>query len=238
MSEILKETDLFDPLKHWLEYNGYTVRGEVRGCDVIAMKDDEVIAIELKLRLNLELIIQATKRQRVAEAVYVAVPAMQRKNRNWRGIRHLLRRLEVGLIFVHFNLEEPQVEIVFHPVSYQKRRFKKPRALVIREIEGRQENFNKGGSVRKKIVTAYRQEAIHIACCLERLGDMSPKAMRELGTGDRTTAILGSNFYGWFARVSRGIYSLTARGRSDLVKYAHIANVFYNELDSTENDNG
>ncbi len=230
----MKETELFDPLKNWLEANGYTVRGEVRGCDLVAVKDDEVIAIELKLRLNLELLIQAAKRQRMSEAVYVAVPAEQRKNRNFRGIRHLLRRLELGLIFVHFNLDELQVEIVFHPIALQRRKIKRDRALVIREVVGRGENYNTGGSVRKEIVTAYRQEAIHIACCLDKFGDLSTRDLRGMGTGDRTTAILSSNFYGWFARVRRGVYCLTVRGREDLVRFAHVAKGFYKKLEKTD----
>ncbi len=233
MSEPQKETELFDPVKVWLEKRGYTVRGEVRGCDLIAKKDDEVIAIELKLRLNLELLIQAAKRQRLSEAVYVAVPAKQRKNRNWRGIRHLLRRLELGLILVHYSLKEPQVEIIFHPIPLQRRKIKRDRALVIREVEGRETNYNKGGSVRKEIVTAYRQEAIHIACCLDRFGELSPKSLREMGTGDRTGSILSSNFYGWFSRVSHGIYALTGKGRDDLVRFAHVAQSFYERMDET-----
>ena len=43
----LRETELYPPVKAYLEANGYTVRAEVLGCDVVALKDDDVVAVEL-----------------------------------------------------------------------------------------------------------------------------------------------------------------------------------------------
>ncbi len=34
----LKETDLFEPVKHYLENQGYDVYGEVKNCDITAKK--------------------------------------------------------------------------------------------------------------------------------------------------------------------------------------------------------
>jgi len=45
----MHETDLFPPIKKHLEASGYTVRAEVRDCDITAFKDDELIIIELKI---------------------------------------------------------------------------------------------------------------------------------------------------------------------------------------------
>ena len=35
----MQETDLFPPVKKYLEANGYTVRAEVKNCDITATKD-------------------------------------------------------------------------------------------------------------------------------------------------------------------------------------------------------
>jgi len=70
----MKESDLFKPIKKYLETSGYKVRAEVKNCDITATKDDELIIIELKLSVNIQLLIQATDRQRITDSVYVAIP--------------------------------------------------------------------------------------------------------------------------------------------------------------------
>jgi hypothetical protein len=42
------ETDLSKPLQTYLAAQGYTVRCEVKHCDIVAVKDDVLIVIELK----------------------------------------------------------------------------------------------------------------------------------------------------------------------------------------------
>ena len=76
-----------------------------------------------------------------------------------------------------------------------------------------------GGSTRRKLVTAYRENALQIACYLDAMGPLSPKELRELGTGPKTQSILYSDFYGWFERVDRGLYGLKAAGREELGQY-------------------
>jgi hypothetical protein len=87
---------------------------------------------------------------------------------------------------------------------------------VLEEISRRTADYNRGGSTRKKLVTAYRENAIQIACCLLVTGKTSPAALRALGTGPKTLSILRFNAYGWFERVDRGIYALSAQAKSDL----------------------
>ena len=56
------ETTLYLPIKRFLEEAGYSVKGEVGGCDILALSDDEpplVVICELKLTFNLELVLQA-----------------------------------------------------------------------------------------------------------------------------------------------------------------------------------
>ena len=122
----MKESDLFVPIKKYLEKANYTVRAEVKNCDITATKDDELIIIELKLSVNVQLLIQATDRQHITDSVYVAIPKSAIKNRKrWQGIKHILRRLELGLLLVDSkNLENP-IEIVFHPIKFQKKKISK-----------------------------------------------------------------------------------------------------------------
>jgi hypothetical protein len=188
----IAETDLYNPVRDYLIANGYTVRAEVHSCDIAAVKDDELIVIELKRAFSTSLLIQATERQKLTDSVYVAIPRPKGGTRTsqWKGNLHLLRRLEVGLIFVAVGSRVKCVEVVFHPIPYERKKKHRARRAVLREVETRTGDFNTGGSCRTKLMTAYRESAIHIACCLEQLGPMAPKQLRALGTGDKTLSIL------------------------------------------------
>ena len=64
------ETALYLPVKRFLEKLGFTVKGEVGGCDLVALSDDDppvVVIGELKLTFNLELILQAVDRAGAAD---------------------------------------------------------------------------------------------------------------------------------------------------------------------------
>ncbi|HZJ82797.1 MAG TPA: DUF2161 family putative PD-(D/E)XK-type phosphodiesterase [Clostridia bacterium] len=212
------ETDLYDPIYEYLTQQGYTVRGEVKDCDIAAIKGDELIIVELKKNFTVDLLVQATQRQRLTSGVYVAVPRpkISLRSSKWKGIRRLLRRLELGLIFVSLMDSSPKVQVVFDPAPFTRREMKKAKQGVIKEIEGRFQDSNKGGSNRKKIMTAYRENAIFVACCLENGEILSSVELKEKGTGSRTYSILYDNYYGWFNRVSRGKYALTPKGKSAL----------------------
>lgn len=56
------ETSLYKPVKAFLEKAGYLVKGEIGGCDLMGIRDDDpsvIVFCELKLAFNLELILQA-----------------------------------------------------------------------------------------------------------------------------------------------------------------------------------
>lgn len=213
------ETDLAGPLYEYLSQQGYTVRSEVRDCDIAAVKGDDLLVIELKKTLNLALVVQAVRRQRFTDSVYVAIPRPSNKWKWWkesRGAQHLLRRLELGLILVSLEKGKPPVEVIFHPVPFARRKRSASRRAVLEEIAHRTADYNRAGSARKKLATAYRENAIHIACCLMAAGRTSPAALRAMGTGPKTLSILRFNAYGWFERVDRGVYGLVARAASEL----------------------
>jgi hypothetical protein len=213
---------------------GYTVRSEVNGCDITAVKGDELIVVELKRSFSTDLLIQAVERQRVADSVYVGVPAhgelAGKYNKKRRGVEALLRRLELGLLLVHLpsDTDAPPlppheiVEVALHPVTEQKpRRKAKIRRALLKEIAERKSgDYNVGGTSKRALLTAYREKCIHLACLLDKHGPSTPAKLRAFGADAKSQPMLHRNVYGWFERDSRGVYSLRAGVR------AHIAETY------------
>jgi hypothetical protein len=231
------EIDLYNPIRDFLIEQGYTVRSEVKDCDITAIKDEELVVVELKRNLSVSLLAQAVRRQKAADLVYIAVPKPKKMfaNSKWQDICHLIRRLELGLILVSFKGKKGFVEIPIHPVPFDreksKKMNKKKREGIIKEAKARYLDFNVGGSTGKKLLTAYRESAIFIACCLNKLGPLSPKKLRKLGSDPKkTTSILSENHYGWFKKVDRGIYSINDIGREELGIYKELADYCYDKL--------
>lgn len=219
----IKESDLYDPLKIYLENQGYTIRGEVRDCDLVALKGDEMILIELKTRVSVALLIQAARRKDISDSVYIAVPVPSGKKDlpNSRGLRNLLRKLEVGLILVRFMKTKTRVDMVMHPKPYEKRMRPKKQNAILREVNGRYGEFNKGGiPTTEERITAYRQEAVRLAVLLKVQGEASPRQLRELSARpEKVQPILSRNVYGWFDRVRKGVYKLNDAGLTALERY-------------------
>ncbi|MDR1931527.1 MAG: DUF2161 family putative PD-(D/E)XK-type phosphodiesterase [Spirochaetales bacterium] len=225
----LRETDLYPPLAAFLEEQGYTVHAEVKGRDIAARRGEELLSVEMKLHFNLDVILQAADRQTGVDAMYIAVPLTGKSRRppRWTGLRKMLRRLGIGVFFVRFAPPLPPcVEEALPPetpgTGKTAKTKKNGRQELITEMEGRPGNFNTGGSSKKKIVTAYRVQALLIARLLRGTGGLSPKTLRQRGAAENCTAILYQNYYGWFARSGRGIYRLSPAGEAALVEYANV----------------
>lgn len=223
------ERDMYEPVRNWLRENGFEPRAEVRGCDIMAVRDDTVLAVELKTSLNLEVILQAVDRQRFSDIVYIAVPKKGRLffTRRWRQICHLIRRLEIGLLLVSINEDGASVKEMIAPVPFDRVKSRqmagKKRIAAVKEYSERHGDRNVGGSTRSRLVTAYRERAIFIASLLAQHGPMSPKALREHGADrEKTLGILRNNHYGWFENVSRGLYGITDAGRNALAGYGDL----------------
>ena len=236
----IRETELYMPVHDYLESLGYQVQGEVNGCDMTAIMGEDLIVVELKTAFNLKLIYQAVKRQRVTDSVYVAVPRPKGGKRTtaWNDMCMLLRRLEVGLITVALNKKEDQVEVHFHPHTFDRlksmRTNKKVRYSIIKETEGRSGHYNTGGTYKTKLITAYREQAIHIVCCMTKYGSMSPAQLRKMGTCAKTPNILRDNYYGWFNKVSRGVYELNAAALEFLKDYPELQEYYLKKVTEQE----
>ncbi len=235
-SQRFRETDLDPPVRAFLEARGYKVRGEVHGCDLVAARGEELLVVELKRGLSLALLLQALDRQRLSRAVYLAIPRSRTlgRARNWRGTVRLLRRLELGLLLVSFaHSGASAVEAVLDPRPYDARKRRldgEARGAVLTELAGRSQEGNRGGSRGRRLLTAYRESAIRIACALEALGPLSPRRLRELGTGAKTRAILADDHYGWFRRVSRGVYALRDGAARELAEWGRVTSECRQEM--------
>jgi hypothetical protein len=208
----LVETDLYAPIKAWLEGLGYEVKAEVGPVDVVALKDgEEPLLVELKTGFSLTLLQQAVARQAISDTVYVAVPRWQGKA-GWRAFKGnvgLSKRLGLGVLSV--RMSDGFVQVHCDPVPFKPRKSKPRRAALLREFSKRDGDPNAGGT-RGAIVTAYRQDAMRLAQFLALHGPSSGAvAARETGV-QRATRMMADNHYGWFFRASRGVYALTDAG--------------------------
>ncbi|MCC8190171.1 MAG: DUF2161 family putative PD-(D/E)XK-type phosphodiesterase [Planctomycetes bacterium] len=228
-----RETDLYPPVKAWLEANGYTVRGEVKDCDVAACRDGELVLIEMKRAITLDLILQVVRRQEADAAVYAAVPAPATVDRRWRELTRLLKRLEVGLILVYLTSALPRVEVHFHPVRQERCRRRRTTRALLSEMAGRSCDGNVGGSTRRTLMTAYREQALCTAAALAVLAPASPAALRAAGAPGKAGAILLANHYGWFERLAKGSYALTAAGHAALVAHRELVDTFRVSFNNT-----
>jgi hypothetical protein len=90
----LAETELYAPVKALLERQGYVVKGEVNGCDLVAVRGTEPpVIVELRRAFGLGLVLQGIDRLALTDAAYLAVGAWPRR---LREVKKLCRRLADG----------------------------------------------------------------------------------------------------------------------------------------------
>ncbi len=212
------ETALYLPIKSFLETAGYAVKGEIGGCDLLGLSDGEppvVVICELKMSFNLELILQAVDRAAASDEVWIAarVSAKGKGREGDRRFRDLCRRLGFGMLTVS---DSDVVDIMVSPVAPLPRKNARRRSRLVEEHRRRKGDPALGGSTRKPIMTAYRQQALVCAAAIEN-GAQRPKEMRD--AAPKAPQILRDNVYGWFERVDRGIYALTELGTEALKRW-------------------
>jgi hypothetical protein len=210
------ESDLYAPIKALLEGQGYSVKGEVKGCDVVAVRGAESpVVVELKRAFGISLVLQGVNRLTITDTVYLAVGAFPN---NIRSVRKLCRRLGLGLIVV----VKGRADVLLDPTPPPLRPRKDKRKLgrLLGEHARRVGDPNLGGSSTKvPMMTAYRQEALRCAGLLAKNGPMKIAALKLAAEAPKAAAILSADYYGWFERVERGIYALTPKGHEGLQQH-------------------
>ncbi len=221
---------MYAPIKAYLESEGYVVRGEVKSADIVAVKEDKLIVIEMKTSFNLKLVYQLIERQRITDQVYaaVAVTYKTRRSKAFKNMEKLLKRLSVGLIIIYIKKDGNVVEKLFDPKFNRYNRSHKKEKSMKDEFESRSHDYNTGGVTGEKIITVYRETAIKIACLLENEKGMTLKKIRMVLEDDSVNKILQKNYYGWFERVSRGMYKLDNDALNEIKEFDEIYEKYRN----------
>ena len=208
------ETDLYPPIKAFLEAQGYEVKSEIGSADVVACRaDEDPLVVELKLGFSLALFHQGIARQSVTDWVYVAVARGKGRafQRSLKENTVLARRLGLGLLSV--RLSDGLVEVHVDPGPYQPRQSRARKGALLKEFARRKGDPNTGGQTRRGLVTAYRQDALRLAQCLAAEGPLKGSEVAKATGVARATRMMADNHYGWFHRVEKGVYALTDAGR-------------------------
>ncbi|MGJ4911509.1 DUF2161 domain-containing phosphodiesterase [Bradyrhizobium sp. HKCCYLS2033] len=212
------ETALYLPVKRFLENLGFSVKGEIGGCDVVALRGDDppvVVVCELKQVFNLELLLQAVDRAGACDEVWVAanLSARGKGRESDSRYRNLCRRLGFGMLAV---TSAGDIEVLVQPPTTAPRKNPKKRSRLVIEHQRRKGDPVAGGSTRAPIMTAYRQQALACASALSG----GPKRVRDLRAEiPDAPKILQRNVYGWFDRAERGVYVLTKAGLAALRRW-------------------
>lgn len=107
----MKESDMYPPLKKWLENQGYTVYPEIEPrpggprADIVAAKDDQIMIVEMKTSFGLAVMEQADywASGGYAHQTYIAIPLRER----WQVPAIAQRTLElIGVGVLQVDLRE------------------------------------------------------------------------------------------------------------------------------------
>ena len=211
-----READLYPPIKAYLQRQGYDVKGEVGAADVVGRRGDEVVIVELKRSFSLALFHQGVERLALTDAVYLAVPAGGKAKALKANVK-LARRAGLGVLTVRER--DGLVEVLADPGPYAARQSKSKRKKLLRAYDRLKGDPNAGGATRHGIVTGYRQDALACARFLAVHGPSKGSVVKEWTEVPQATQIMAADHYGWFTRVSRGIYGLTAAGQKGIADF-------------------
>lgn len=215
----MREADLYPPLKALFQARGLTVKGEIGAADLVAIGAGDTVIVEMKLGFSLALYHQAVERLRATPQVYIAVlrPEGARARNILSDNAALCRRLGLGLITL--RKRDLFIEVHLEPGAPPPRASKPKRKQIETEFARRLGDPNAGGATRHGLVTGYRQDALRCAAYLAEYGAARGAAVaRDTGV-PTATRIMSDNHYGWFQRVSTGVYGLTAQGRQGLADW-------------------
>lgn len=216
---MIREEQIYPTVKVYLESLGFVVKAEIGNVDVMAIKDDLVIAVEMKTSFTTRLIYQGLKRMHTFDYVYLAIPkptGKVLKSSGYKEKKTIVRRLELGLLLI--DPDKGLVDVVLDPGPYRVQRHKKKRVKLLKEFNTRHTDMNTGGVTGKKIMTAYRELALLVLDALKD-GPETTAALRAYTNRKKVVSILQKNHYGWFERVDRGVYRMTDSGRHALKTY-------------------
>src|ERR1700737_1699272 len=150
----IRETSLYTPVKRFLESRGFEVKGEICGCDVVALRDGEppiVVVGELKLGFNLDLVLQGVHRTAACDEIWLAVRLARRGRERDPRVLKLCRFLGFGLLGVSTS---GHVEVLVQPGAWRPRRGQGRPLRLVHGHRPRPGDPALGGSSKTPIMTA------------------------------------------------------------------------------------
>lgn len=222
------EKEMFPIIKNFLEEQDYKVKAEVKSFDIMGMKEDVILIVEMKNTFNTKLICQGLEGKYITDYVYLAIPkptVKVMKSASFKEKKQIIKSLELGLLLVDKQLKE--VIVLLDPLIKNTKKKNKKRENLKKEFLLRKTDFNEGGVSRTKIITAYRELAL---ITLHFLKD-GPKTTKEIKTfvkQDKVMSVLQQNYYGWFERIERGVYQITNIGVAALKSYEKVLDKLIN----------
>ncbi|MBG9694203.1 hypothetical protein ABD91_26085 [Lysinibacillus sphaericus] len=170
----MKESDMFEPLKNFLQKQGFDrVYGEVGSADVVGInKQGEEVVVEMKKTLNFKVLEQAFERFGRAKYIYIAVPLANRSkayNVNHRFAYYILREYGVGLLYVPIDLitGENSYENVYEFIESAEHHVERSIADSIRPYN----ELTVGGSKSGDTITDYGYTMMAVKAFMQKYGD-------------------------------------------------------------------
>lgn len=227
---VVREEELYKPIKAYYEQKGYIVKSEVQHCDLVAVHPEhqDVIIVEMKKTFNLSLLLQGIERLRINENVVLAVERNRKKsgshNQRFGDLTELCRMLGIGFMTVTFyKTKSPVIDVLCEPGDPPVRGARRKKQIrLLTEFRERSGDYNVGGSTGRKLVTAYREKALRCAYVLQKRGPSSPVQIATLTGHSRCGETLRNNYYGWFERIGHGVYALLPEGETALKEYEEV----------------
>lgn len=202
------EKELYMPTRLYFEKQGFSVDGEIKNCDLVAVKNDIIVVAELKKTFNISLVYQLMERKNITPYVYTVIFRPKSfKEKKTKQMLKLVKLLGVGLLVVSDSsgiIEEiatPDNGDANTKINMQKR------IAVSKEFDKREFKENIGGVSRKKILTAYRENSIAALCVADTYNVVETRKVK-----DNIKKAVQSNYYDWFYRIKTGVYGTTEKG--------------------------
>ena len=137
MHPFYREFELSKPVSDFFQNQGYTIVKEVRigfcRADIVAFKDREVTAVELKLSDSKKAIVQAKNYQLGADFVYLAFP-LQKTHSILRKSEQMLKNEGIGILSVN------EKTCIVSKIIEAKPSKKKFASLSLSQIQHRRDN--------------------------------------------------------------------------------------------------
>jgi len=223
------EKDMYPIIQSYLINQGYDVKAEVMHADIVAKKDDVILIVEMKTALTTSLIYQGLKREHLTDYVYLAIPRPTTKvlrSTLFHEKKTIIRRLELGLMLV--DMKHQSIDILFDPETYHLKKQEQKKQKLLKEFQTRKTSLNIGGVTKTKIITVYKEKALMILEALKD-GPKSTADLKRILNDDHITSILQKNYYGWYERLSRGVYQITGEGLKARTIYEEVISTILNE---------